>query len=144
MSRHSVNAFPEPAAARRLTIVVAGMIAGDPYQGGATWAVLQYLLGLRQLGHDVHFVEPVSTEKLQPRGTRLSHSTNAAFFRQVMRDFDFDSRAALLVTGTQETEGLGYDGLRTLSAKTDVLINISGMLADPALVDAIPVRVYLD
>ena len=35
------------------------MIAADPYQGGATWAVLQYLLGLRRLGHRVCFVEPM-------------------------------------------------------------------------------------
>src|SRR5262245_34815553 len=144
MCSHSLNAFAAPMAARGLTIIVAGMIAADPYQGGATWAVLQYLLGLRQLGHDVHFVEPVSVEKLRPRGTRLSHSANAAYFRQVMRDFDFDSRAALLVTGTQETEGFTYESLRTLAARTDVLINVSGMLADPALVEPIPVRVYLD
>ena len=34
-------------------ILVAGMVAGVPGQGGATWAVLQYVLGLRRLGHDV-------------------------------------------------------------------------------------------
>ena len=74
----------------RLTIVVAGMIAGDPYQGGATWAVLQYVLGLRQLGHDVHFIEPVAANKLQPGGTTLSSSANAAYFRSVMRQFGLE------------------------------------------------------
>jgi hypothetical protein len=130
--------------ADRLTIVVAGMIAADPYQGGATWAVLQYLLGLRQLGHDVHFIEPVAADKLQPRGASLSCSTNAAYFRSVMRQFDLESRAALLAAGTHETVGLPYDNLRTVTAECDLLINISGMLADPALTEPIPVRVYLD
>ena len=55
-----------------LAIVLSGMIAATPAQGGATWAVLQYLLGLQQLGHDVHFIEPVAADKLQPRGTSLS------------------------------------------------------------------------
>ena len=32
------------------TILVSGMMAGDPHHGGATWAVLQYLLGFRRLG----------------------------------------------------------------------------------------------
>jgi hypothetical protein len=127
-----------------LTIVVAGMIAADPYQGGATWAVLQYVLGLRQLGHDVHFIEPVAATKLQPRGANLSCSTNAAYFRSVMRQFDLEACAALLVSGTQETLGLPYDRLRALAARSDLLINISGLLADPALVEPIPVRVYLD
>jgi hypothetical protein len=125
-------------------IVVAGMIAGDPHQGGATWAVLQYVLGLRQLGHDVHFIEPVAAEKLQPRGTSLSRSANADYFRSVMRQFDLESRAALVLAGTQQTVGLPYDSLRSITAQSNCLINISGMLADPALTEPIPVRVYLD
>ena len=129
---------------RGLTIIVAGMIAGDPYQGGATWAVLQYVLGLRQLGHDVYFVEPVAADKLQPRDTGLSCSTNAAYFRAVMRQFGLESRAALLLAGTTQTVGLPYESLRTVAAASDCLINISGMLADPALTESIPVRAYLD
>jgi hypothetical protein len=29
-----------------MRILVSGMLAGDPHQGGASWAVLQYVLGL--------------------------------------------------------------------------------------------------
>jgi hypothetical protein len=39
-------------------ILVAGMLAADPHQGGATWAVLQYVLGFRRLGHDVDVIDP--------------------------------------------------------------------------------------
>ncbi len=46
-------------ATPKLTILLSGMIAGVPNQGGATWAVLQYLLGFKRLGHDVHIIEPV-------------------------------------------------------------------------------------
>jgi hypothetical protein len=38
-------------------ILVAGRLAGVR-QGGATWAVLQYVLGLRRLGHDVAVWDP--------------------------------------------------------------------------------------
>ena len=140
----AVTASSEGVPRRGLTIIVAGMIAGDPYQGGATWAVLQYVLGLRQLGHDVYFIEPVAADKLQPRGTSLSCSANAAYFRAVMRQFDLESRAALLLADTGHTVGLRYDSLRRAAAESDCLINISGMLADPALTEPIPVRVYLD
>jgi hypothetical protein len=133
-----------PTPRRRLRIVVSGMIAGDPYQGGATWAVLQYVIGLRQLGHDVYFVEPIASGKLQPAGTSMSRSINAAYFREVVRDFDLESRAALLVAGTQDTEGCSYEHLRALAKRADVLINISGMLRDPVLTETIPVRIYLD
>jgi hypothetical protein len=52
----------------RLTILLSGMMAADPHQGGATWAVLQYVLGLQELGHEVVFVEPISRESLRPAG----------------------------------------------------------------------------
>ena len=39
-----------------MTILLSGMLAGVPRQGGASWAVLQFLLGLRRLGHRVVFV----------------------------------------------------------------------------------------
>jgi hypothetical protein len=131
-------------ANQALKIIVAGMIAGDPYQGGATWAVLQYVLGLRELGHDVWLIEPVAALKLQPSGTSLARSVNAAYFRSVMRQFDLEAHGALLLAGTTETVGGNYDSLRSAAAKSDCLINISGMLTDPALIDEIPVRVYLD
>ncbi|MEJ7843925.1 MAG: hypothetical protein WKF95_19360, partial [Rubrobacter sp.] len=55
-------------------ILLSGMVAGVPRQGGATWAVLQYLLGFRRLGHDVRFVEPVEEEALRPAGAPLARS----------------------------------------------------------------------
>jgi len=45
---------------KNAAIFVSGMIAADPFQGGATWAVLQYVLGLKRLGHAAVFVEPVA------------------------------------------------------------------------------------
>src|SRR5260370_497149 len=97
-----------------LRIVVAGMMAGEPGQGGATWAVLQYLLGLQQLGQDVYFVEPVSGDRLRPPGATLASSTNAAYFRGVVARFGFEARAALLLRGTAETVGLSHDALRAI------------------------------
>ena len=49
-----------------MIILMSGMMAADPHQGGATWAVLQYLLGFQALGHEVYFVEPVQDTALQP------------------------------------------------------------------------------
>ena len=118
------------------------MIAGDPRQGGATWAVLQYLLGLRRLGHDIWFVEPVKTKAV--RGASLAASKNADYFRAVVEEFGLNGRAGLLDEATHETVGLDYAELRGVAGRADVLINISGMLTDPALLAPIGRRVYLD
>ena len=129
---------------RKLRVLVSGMIAGDPWQGGASWAVLQYILGLRQLGHDVYFVEPIDVKAIRPAGAQLEDSENAAYFRQVAEQFGLISTSALVLGGTRTTVGLAYEQLREAARTTDVLLNISGMLRDPELTAPVPVRVYLD
>lgn len=118
----------------RLRILLAGMVAGDPHQGGATWAVLQYALGFRRLGHDVWLVEPVG--RLEP--------TSVAYFQRVAAEFGLSSRAALLAAGSRATTGVSYAELRRAARDADLLVNVSGMLADEELLAAVPLRLYLD
>jgi hypothetical protein len=119
----------------RLRILLAGMVAGDPRQGGASWAVLQYVAGLRELGHEVVLVEPVAAEALDPGG-------------EVVRYFGalplLDGRAALLERGGEGTVGMSYRELVEFARGADLLLNISGMLRDERLLEAVPVRAFLD
>lgn len=131
-------------ASRPLKIVFSGMVAGDPYQGGATWAVLQYALGLRELGHTVILIEPVAESALRPTGSSLAESTNASYFREVMTAFSLAENAAMLSQESRATVGLHYDELVAFSNHADVIVNVSGMLTDRTILDNIPVRVYLD
>ena len=128
----------------KLAILFSGMVAGDPWQGGATWAVLQYVLGLRRLGHDVTLIEPVREKSLQPAGAELAHTEQAKYFRDVVRDFAVEGRAALLREGTTQTVGAGYEDLVDAARRADVLFNVSGMLTNEALLSPVPRRVYLD
>ena len=116
------------------SVIVSGMIASTPGQGGATWAVLQYLLGLRELGCDVLFVEPV--DDMQPDGVR--------YCDEVMSAFGFDGRWALVQAGRLSTTGLSRAQLRAAAKGTDLLLNVSGMLTDPDVLDHVGTRVYLD
>jgi hypothetical protein len=116
-----------------LRVLVSGMLAGEPGQGGASWAVLQYLLGLRRLGH-----RPVLVEPVQPEAAPV-----ADYFGDICIGFGIDE-AALLLTGTRKTIGLTYRRLLALSHEADVLLNVSGMLTDEALLDRVPVRAFLD
>ena len=120
------------------------MIAADPWQGGAAWAVLQYVRGLQRLGHDVIFIEPIAAAKLVPAGAPLAASDNARYFASVVARFGLEGRAALLVSGTKETAGVPYAQLAALVHRADVLLNVSGMLCDGDLINTIPRRVYLD
>jgi hypothetical protein len=118
----------------KLRILVSGMVAGDPRQGGAAWAVVQYVAGLRRLGHEVLLVEPV--DRLTPE--------RRASLRAICAEFGLEGDAALLVVRDGSTVGLAYEQLVERCRRTDLLLNVSGMLADPRLTEPIPVRVYLD
>jgi hypothetical protein len=131
-------------ASSPLTIVVSGMIAADPHQGGATWAVLQYVLGLRDLGHRVLLVEPIKPSQIAPSSAALSESINASYFRRVAADFGLEDEAALLHADSRITVGIEYARLQQMVRGADLLLNISGMLTDEELIDQIPVRAFLD
>jgi Phosphotransferase enzyme family len=95
-------------------ILVAGMVAADPHQGGATWAVLQYVRGLQQLGHDVWLVDPAEPTE------------------------DAERYFAGLCLGPQAFLG------RFAGPTPDLLLNLSGLLRDERVLDETPVRVYVD
>ena len=127
------------AAKERLKILLSGMVAGHPFQGGATWAVLQYVAGLTGLGHEVLLVEPVSRRAaVDPFSQR---SAVATYFRALSL---LEGRAALLAEGTEKTLGLPFGEIAAFAADADLLINVSGMLRDERLLEPIPVRAFLD
>ena len=79
-----------------------------------------------------------------PHGASLESSENARYFQEIMREFGFQSQAALLLAGSQQTIGLSYGELRRRAEHCDVLFNVSGMLQEAALLEKIRLRVYLD
>jgi hypothetical protein len=115
-------------------IVVSGMFGGEPGYGGATWAALQYALGLRKLRQDVLVVELV----------REHTPASVDYFQRVMKDFGLDDCSAMVVAGNRESVGMSYLRVTELTRNADVLLDISGMMAGSELIEHIPIRVYLD
>jgi hypothetical protein len=124
--------------AERLKVLLSGMVAGEPHQGGASWAVLQYVAGLAELGHEVVHVEP-----LAPRRDDLPAADPEIVAYHGSLPL-LEGRSALLVQGTRRTVGLSYAELERFASAADVLLNISGMLRDEALLERVPVRAFLD
>ncbi|HSR51015.1 MAG TPA: hypothetical protein VLV83_09300, partial [Acidobacteriota bacterium] len=127
-----------------MKMIVTGMIAAVPGQGGAAWAVLQYLLGLRQLGHQVTFIEPFAQHNRRPARARLEDTLNAREFQRILGQFGFLQDSSLLEVETLRSIGLPYTQLKVRARDADLLLNISGLLRLPELVEPVPLRVYLD
>ena len=106
-------------------VLLAGRVAAQPDQGGATWAVLQWVLGLRALGHRVTVVEQLPAPATREQTT---------YARTVERQTGVTT---LLLTGASA------DLVRSIGP-VDLLVNLSGVLRDPALLAAAPRRLYVD
>lgn len=119
----------------RLRIVVAGMLAGVPRQGGATWAVLQYVLGLRRLGHDVVVIEEVGGERFAAAAPR---------FAALVDEFALGPHAALLDRTSGATAGTPRPDLLRAVTGADLLLNISGTLTDEHLLSRVGRRAFVD
>jgi hypothetical protein len=118
-----------------LRILVSGMVAASPHQGGASWAALQYLAGLAALGHDVVLVEPVPLSALR-RGSDVRTYLDSLG--------PHGERLALIAAGERETLGVPYAELAAFAASADLLLNLSGTLREQWLLETIDVRVFVD
>jgi hypothetical protein len=115
-------------------IVVAGRAFDVAGQAGASWAVLQYVLGLRELGYDVWLLEPVSG--LSPATGRTFHALCA--------EFELRDRAALLLDDGEETVGASYQSVLAACDSADALLDLSGVLCGTELLERFSARAYID
>ncbi len=115
-------------------IILSGAVANKAGQGGEAWVRLNWMLGLRQLGFEVHFVE-----QLQPGAPAGAEE----FFRSTMERHGLAESATLL----GENGALcGWPLARVLEFANgaDALVNISGHLAHDAIFERVARRVYVD
>ena len=132
---------------RRDLIVVAGSLAQKPGYGGHTWALLQYVLGFRELVWDVLLLdEIVSSQCVDEDGhpCAVRDSVNIRYLVDVLRGFDLSDRFALIVDGGAEWIGLDSTRCREEVTRSAFLLNIMGCLSNDRLLDAARRRVFFD
>jgi len=126
-------------------IVLAGIIARYPY-GGVTWCSLMYLLGLRALGHDVHYIEDTGECVYDPAKNAISTdpSYGTGYIGRSLEPFGLGDRWSFVnYDGTYH--GANRDQVRRWCAEADLLVNLSGgswFWRDEYA--AIPRRVFID
>jgi hypothetical protein len=133
-------------------VVVSGVIANKPHNGGNARMVLNWLVGLERLGVDVYFVEQLSSAaSVDDAGApaAAAASANRAYFDGVLKRYGFERRSALMCDATSALDdarvcGLSKAELRDLSDDADLLINISGHLSCASLKNRFRRKAYVD
>jgi len=128
-----------------LRIIVSGLIAQYPL-GGVTWDYLQYVVGLKRLGHDVYYLEDTGLWPYNPRegGVSKDCSFNVEYLARVMKQFELENRWAYRFPWQSQWFGLDETKREALIASADLLINVSCSLEHPRNYRRIPRLVYVD
>jgi hypothetical protein len=129
------------------TIIVGGALANRPGNGGGAWVRLNWVLGLRQLGHTVHFVEEIDSHACPDAvggPARFRECRNTAFFRTVREQFGLTDAATLIYGQGEHTDGLSIIALGELANAADLLVNLGGHVHNPAVLGRPRRNVYVD
>lgn len=125
-------------------MVVSAGISAQPYAGaGNAWNTLNWILGFRELGHDVWMIEHISSDAcvdLAWNQVPPAESANVAWWNEMVRTFGMESRATLLIDGTAPD----LDVLRDFAAEADLFFNPSGHFRSPAVQFPKALKVYQD
>ena len=111
------------------TIIVSGALANKYRNGGEAWVRLSWIMGMRRLGFDVHFVEQIAPHAcLDENGgaTSLADSVNLKYFRSVIDQFGLSHCATLISEDGQQCGGSTWDRLLDIADSAELLVNISG------------------
>jgi hypothetical protein len=128
-----------------LRILVTGLIAQYPL-GGVTWDYLQYVLGLAQMGHDVYYLEDTGQWPYNPRegGVAKDCLFNVEYLAALMERFGLQDRWMYRFPWQDQWFGVSDGRREALLRSADLLINVSGTLADPAEYRQVRRMAYID
>jgi hypothetical protein len=134
----------------RLRIVLAFDSLAAYVDGGGHWsAFLQYLFGLRALGHDVYWLEQLTSAEPDSHDPPVVHT-----FLRRFRHYGFGDRTALLrfdkalpererTLAAGRAYGMSVDRIREIARSADLLLNFCCALRQP-LLDLFRRRVLID
>ena len=129
-------------------VMVGGAIAHAPiHAGGYTWTFLQYVLGFRQLGCEVLYVEHLDAKDCidaawQP--ARFAESANVAVFTALLDRYDLRASAALIERDGEGAIGMPRRAVLDWAGGADVFVNLSGRFHLHEVMRAARRRVYVD
>ena len=109
-----------------MKVVLAGIIARYPF-GGVTWCSLMYMLGLRDLGHEVLYLEDTGECIYDPEHDAISvdPSYGTRYIHGALEPFGFGDRWSF-VNYDGAHHGLPAAAVREYCASADLFINLSG------------------
>lgn len=136
-----------PISSSKLRIVLLGYIIRGPL-GGLVWHHLQYVLGLKKLGHEVLFLEDsedfASCYNPQTNEMTTNPGYGLKFIKEIFGRFGLTDQWAYYDTHENRWFGLSEKKVRNFCASADLILNLSGVNPLRPYTFQIPKRVLID
>jgi hypothetical protein len=124
--------------ASKLKIVVTGLIGQHYTLAGVTWDYIQYVIGLKNLGHEVYYLEDSGEWPYNLDGGPYGDdwvardcSKNINYLDYIFRKFDLGPVWAYRFPLNGKWYGLPDEKRRKIIKEADLVINVSGTLEKP-------------
>ncbi|MCI0417375.1 hypothetical protein L0222_31810 [bacterium] len=131
-----------------MKILIAAMITPFPYPSpGMLLHRMQYVQGLRRLGHEVYLVEEVEPDwcvDMNGLPCDFEHTVRRQLFADVVRQYELQDHSCQIYNHGEDTFGLSLSSVKDLAGQTDLLLNWSGHLKTEWILDRVKRRVYID
>jgi len=127
--------------------LISGALANKPFNGGNAWSRLSWVLGFKQLGFDVFFIEQIGHDACVDSAGAVcpfNQSVNLAYFAKTMSQFGMSHASALIYRDGEEVHGLPMTRLTSLAQEACLLFNISGHLSLPEITQKAACKLYYD
>jgi hypothetical protein len=132
---------------KRLRIVVLGYIVRGPL-GGFAWHHLQYVMGLKELGHDVYFAEDSDNYETcynpSDDTTTRDPGYGLRFAQAAFEYVGLGDRWAYYDAHTAQWLGPCRDRMAGISSSADIILNVSGVNPLRTWHEKVDARVLID
>ena len=135
----------------KLRIIVTGLIGLHYTMGGVTWDYIQYVLGFKNLGHDVFYFEDSGEWPYNmnggPSGDKWESENcdaNIDHISRSLRRYGLEKKWAYKYPVANTWYGLNEKKRNEVLNSADLLINVSGSLVHPENYKTVKRLVYLD
>jgi len=119
--------------------------------GGVAWDYVQYVIGLRLLGHDVYYFEDSGEWPYNLDGGETGNDwvartpcKNLEHLSRIMKRFGLEERWAYRFPTENTWHGISDLKRREVLATADLLINVSGTIEHPDHYRSVPRMAYID
>lgn len=129
------------------TILYSGAVAQTIRQGGLSWFHLQFLLGFRRLGYDVILLDRLDSGMCTDTSgapAAFSDSVQRHGFLALMDRFGLAGSFSLDIDRGATVLGIPRADVLERAQSAACLVNVMGYCDDPAILDAVSRRVFLD